>query len=151
MSEEFKPRLKEFFECDCYDKDHMIRAEYEIDQWTPKDNITRSFHELNITFTSVLADYQDSYNSNWFLRKKDQIIWRIKNAFRILRTGEIKTEGYFTPCRSWIDEKDNPIEGQFGYQTTKNLAKWLDTIADKIKDAYEKELEEFRKKQSENK
>lgn len=149
MSGEFIPRNKEFFECDCYDKDHMIRAEYDIDEWTPKDGITRTFHDLNITFTSVLADYQDAnYNDNWFIRKKDQVIWRIKNAFKILWTGEIKTEGYFTPCRSWIDEKNNPIEGQFGYKTTKDLATFLSVTADKIKDTYEKEWEEFKKKQA---
>ena len=146
MKEEFKPRHKEFFECDCYGKDHLIRAEYEIDEWTPKDGITRKFHELTIVFTTKLADYNSTYQTGifgWFKRMK----WRIQHAFRLLFTGEVETEGYFIPCRTWIDEKENTIEGQFGYKTTKDLATFLNVTADKIKEAHEKEWEEFKKAQ----
>jgi len=148
MKNVFTPRNKEFFECDCYDKDHLIRAEYEIDEWTPKDGITRKFHELNITFTCNLADYDNVYGKdNRFIQSFDRFIWRIKNAFKILQTGEIKTEGYFSPCRSWIDTKNNPVEGEFGYETTKNLATFLNVTADKIKAGYDEDLKEYQESQ----
>lgn len=148
MSENFVPRNKEFFECDCYGKDHLIRAEYDIDEWTPNDGITRKFHELTVVFTTHLADYNYTYQTGifgWFKRMK----WRIRYSFKLLFTGEVETEGYFIPCRSWIDTKDNPIEGQFGYTTTKNLAKWLDTKADEIKEAHEQDWKEYNEKMKE--
>ena len=149
MNKNFIPRNKEFFECDCYDKDHIIRAEYDIDDWTPGDGVKRTFRELTLTFSTKLADYNYTYQtgiSGWFKRMK----WRIRYSFKLLFTGEVETEGYFNPCRSWINEKENPVEGQFGYQTTKNLAEWLSTKADEIKEAYEQDLKDYHNKINEN-
>ena len=144
---EFIPRNKEFFECDCFGKDDLIRAEYEIDDWTPSDGLTRTFREINITFETSLADYDATYyKDNILIKFKDKLFWRIKHAFKILFTGKITTEGYFQPCRTWVSEKETPIEHEFGYETTKNLAKWLDTKADEIKTAYDEDLKKFEEK-----
>ena len=151
MKTEFVPRNKEFFECDCHGSDDLIRAEYDIEDWTPKGGQTRIFRELNITFKTRLADYDTTHpKDNILIRFKDKLFWRIRNAFKILFTGEITTEGYFMPCRTWISEKENPIEHEFGYETTKNFAKWLDTKADEIKEAYDKDLKEYYEKQTED-
>ena len=143
---EFVVRNKEFFECDCFGKDDLIRAEYEIEDWTTKNGETHTFRELTIVFTTKLADYNATWRtgfSGWFKKK----IWRIKKAFEILFRGEVETEGYFMPCRTWVDQDDNPIEGQFGYETTKNLAKFLNTKADEIKEAYERDMKEYQESQ----
>jgi len=49
------------------------------------------------------------------------------------------------PFRSNVDSKREEIEHIFGYQTTKNFAKWLDTMADKIKADYEQDLKDYEK------
>lgn len=145
MSEDIKLRNKEFFECDCYDKDDMIRAEYSEWIWTHKDGTSSNDRDLDITFTTKLADYnQTSFDGfiGWFKR----MWWRIRKSLLILFTGEITTEGYFMPCRSLVDSKKEAVENLFGYETTKNFAKWLDTMADKIKADYEQDLKDYEKK-----
>jgi len=125
-------RHKEFFDCDCYSKDDLIRAEYSISDYRKDEFIYR---ELIIIFETYLADYDYDLRSKFFKR----VAWRIKHAFKILFTGIIKTEGFFIPCRSSIDINSDPIEGVFGYKTTKDFAKWLDETADIIKKDYEKD------------
>lgn len=151
MKKEFEPRNKEFFECDCYGKDHLIRAEYSkwITEW--KDGEKTSERDLNIIFETQLADYDAvSFRDNKFIKFKDRCIWRIKHAFKILAKGEITTEGYFSPCRSNVEMKAESVENLFGYETTKNFAKWLSVKADKIKADYDKDVEEYYKKKEEN-
>lgn len=146
MSVEFKPRDKEFFECDCYGKDHLIRAEYSKSEFDYKDGTKTTDRDLYIVFETRLADYDNVYFSdNKFLRFMKRHFWRIKTAFKILVSGEIKTDGYFSPCRSLVDTHKNEIETLFGYQSTKNLAKWLDTKADEIKADYEKDYADYYK------
>ena len=45
-----------------------------------------------------------------------------------------------------VDTKESTVENLFGYETTKNLAKWLDTKADEIKADYEADLAEWEAK-----
>lgn len=143
----FEPRNKEFFECDCYDKEHLIRAEYSNYIIKYPDGTKHYGRDLNILFSTRIADYDNLYewNENIFLKFYHKLTWRIKNAFKILVHGEIITEGYFSPCRSLVDTHKNQIENLFGYQTTKNLAKWLDTKADEIKADYERDCAEYYK------
>lgn len=149
MSNKFEPRPKEFFECECHGKDDLIRAEYDVDEWRSKDGTIQVFRELHITFTTRAADYHSTYRDGfigWLKRMK----WRIKNSFKILITGEIRTEGYFSPCRTFVNEKENPVEGVFGYETSKNLAKWIDTMADKIKEDFDRDYKEYLEKLNSN-
>lgn len=146
MKIEFIPRDKEFFECDCYDKDHLIRAEYSKYTITYPDGTTSTDRDLNLVFTTRFADYDNVYGSdNRFIQMKDKWVWRFKKIWQILVTGEIKLEGYFSPCRSMADTHKNEIENLFGYKTTKDLAKWLDTKADEIKADYEKDYANYYK------
>jgi len=141
---EFEPRDKEFFECDCYDKDHLIRAEYSKYTIKYPNGDTSTDRDLNLVFTTRYADYDNVYISdNTILRFIHRWAWRFKKSWQILITGEIKLEGYFSPCRSMADTHRNEIENLFGYQTTKNLAKWLDTKADEIKADYEKDYADY--------
>jgi hypothetical protein len=141
---EWEPRKKEFFECDCYGKDHLIRAEYSEFILRYKDDTTHKDRDLDICFETRLADYDNVHlMDNKFIQFKDRWIWRIKHAFKILFKGEITTEGYFMPCRSLVDSHKDRIENLFGYQTTKNFAKWLDTMADKIKADYEQDMKDY--------
>jgi len=137
-----EPERTEFFECDCFDKNDLIRAEYSVFARDSKDGNSVAERDLNITFSTQLADY----NSVWdygFIAWWKKIWWRIRNACRILFTGVIRTEGYFQPARSYVDTKDKKIERLFGYDTTKSLAKWLDTMADKIKKDYEEDEKNY--------
>ena len=146
METEFIPRDKEFFECDCYDKSHLIRAEYSKYTITYPDDTTSTERELNLVFTTRFADYDIVYaKDNRFIQMKDRWVWRFKKMWQILVTGEIELEGYFTPCRSMADTHKNEIENLFGYKTTKDLAKWLDTKADEIKADYEKDYANYYK------
>lgn len=134
----------EFFECDCYGKDDLIRAEYSEWIWKTKDGTSQKDRDLNITFTTKLADYdQTSFDGfiGWFKR----MWWRIRKSLKILFTGEVITEGYFMPCRSMVDSKNEEIEHIFGYQTTKDLARWLDVMAEKMKADYEQDLVDYEK------
>ena len=130
-----EPRNTEFFECDCHSPEDLIRAEYSeyVHEFT--DGTSQRDRDLNITFQTRLADY-DTYrlDVNFMLRFWSKLVWRIRNSVKILVSGEITTSGYFIPCRSFVDSKNNTVENTFGYDTTKNLAKWLDTKADKIKE-----------------
>ena len=146
---EFVPRNKEFFECDCYSKGDLIRAEYSINTITFKDGYTHNNREISIIFETNLSEYdQIGISEKFFSELWTRIKWRIKYAFKILISGEIKTEGYFLPCRSLVDSNKNKVENLFGYQTTKNLAKWLDTKADEIKADYEIDLLNYESKQN---
>ena len=138
---EFEPRNTEFFECDCYGTNDLIRAEYSKWVWKNSDGTESNDRELNITFETHLADW-DKYDirANFLVKFWQKFSWRIRNAFRILLTGVITQRGYFSPCRSLVDRKESTVENMFGYQTTKNLAKWLDTKADEIKADYEADL-----------
>jgi hypothetical protein len=142
-------RDKEFFECDCYDRDHLIRAEYSKYLIKYPDGSTSNDRELNILFIIRASDYDNTYRSdNKFMQVKDRLVWRIKKIWQILFSGEIKTEGYFVPCRSLTDTNVNEIENIFGYETTKNFAKWLDTKADELKADYDADLINYNKRQS---
>lgn len=137
-----EPTRTVFFECDCFDKNDLIRAEYSEFKLDSKDGNFHIDRDLNITFSTQLADY----NSVWdygIIAWCKKIWWRIRNACRILFTGVIRTEGYFQPARSYVDTKNNKIERLFGYENTKNFAKWLDTMADKIKKDYEEDEKNY--------
>ena len=139
-------RDKEFFECDCHDRDHLIRAEYSKYIIKYPDGTISTDRDLNLVFTTRYADYDNVYGKdNRFIQMKDRWVWRIKKAWQILWTGEIKSEGYFSPCRSMADTHTNEIENLFGYKTTKDLAKWLDTKADEIKADYDKDSADYYK------
>ena len=142
MSSKMEVRNIEFFECDCYDKGDLIRAEYSEWIWKNKDGTSHRDRDLDITFTTKLADYhQTSFDGfiGWFKR----MWWRIRKSSLILFTGEVTTEGYFMPCRSLVDSKKEEIEHVFGYQTTKDFANWLNTMADKLKADYEQDIKDY--------
>jgi hypothetical protein len=152
MSKKFEPRNTEFFECDCHDRDHLIRAEYSTwisDYLKSGEKIFE--RDLNIAFEVQLTDYDNIYiKDNKIVQFKDRCIWRIKHAFKILIHGEITTQGYFSPCRSLINTKGPNVEQLFGYETTKNFAEWLSVKADEIKADYDKDIGEYNKKKEED-
>ena len=137
-----EPDRTEFFECDCFDKHDLIRAEYSEFILNSKDGNSNIERDLNITFTTRLADYNAVWDYGivaWWKRMG----WRIRKSCSILFTGVVETEGYFIPARAYINTKDGKIERLFGYQTTKDFAKWLDTMADKIKKDYEEDEKNY--------
>ncbi len=121
----------QIFECDCQSRDDMIVARLSNWEFKGKD-FTELEKDLTIEFVTYLKDY--NYYDNVFKR----LFWRIKNSLKILFIGEIRTVGYFMPCRTSNSEED--IEKIFGYQTTKDLAKWIDSKADEIKEFYENKI-----------
>lgn len=138
------PDLVEFFECDCHDKDHLIRAEYSEYTFDYKDGTSHIDRDLNINFTVCNGDWESTGYKDSFLEIKwSKFVWRIKNASKILFTGSISVDGYFIPCRSLVSSKDNTIERLFGYETVKKLANWLNVMADKIKKDYEDDVVKY--------
>jgi len=119
----------EIFECDCQSRDDLIIG--KVNTWDYKDDWGK---DLTIDFITYLVD--SNYSDN--LIKK--LFWRIKNSLKILFTGEIRTEGYWIPSRVYNSKDD--IERIFGYETTKNFAKWLDEKADEIKLFYENKMKD---------
>ena len=143
----FEPRDTEFFECDCHGTNDLIRAEYSQWIWKHTDGTQSNDRELNISFETHLCDW-DKYDvqANFLVKSWQKFIWRVKNACKILFTGSIIAHGYYSPARSLVDTKESTVENLFGYETTKNLAKWLDTKADEIKADYEADLAEWEAK-----
>lgn len=139
-----QPSRTEFFECDCHDRDHLIRAEYSEFISNYKDGTFHVDRDLNIQFVVYTGDWEyDGMKDNFIKRKWNRLRWRIKKATRILFYGRFEVDGYFVPCRSLVDSHKQSIEWMFGYETTKNLAKWLDIMADKIKIDYEHDLVKY--------
>lgn len=126
-----------YFECDCFDREHMIIARYDEFTTKFKDNTSFVDRSIILEFQSELNENFDINETNLLKRLIKKIIWRIKNSFKIMFYGRIKTIGYYVPCRSVFDNNKDNVENLFGYKTTKELAGWLNDNAEKIKNEYE--------------
>lgn len=139
---DIKTKNVEYFDCDCHDRDHLIRASYET--WPNKNQI--SSREIMIEFRTSVTDDALTYQGyhpiyNLYVR----FLTRIKLALRMLFLGKINSYGYFIPCRT-IESEDYTVENIFGYQTTKNLAKWLDIKSDELKRDFDADMAKYNKK-----
>lgn len=87
--------INEIINCQCYDRDHLLIAEYVKDS---------SIEELYFNFVVRAADYQ--YSFNIFKR----LWWRIKTALKVLFLGEIKMEDTFILMQKQIGSSKENIE-----------------------------------------
>jgi hypothetical protein len=138
MKDTFK---NEFFECDCGDRDDLIIAHKELWRFGEKDENT----EIDITLEMITSkgDWESFSFKSWnniFIRFFQKLIWRVKEAIKILFIGKVIVRGYWMPCRT---ESDNDSIRLTGVENTRKLGEWLINAA--------KEAEEFYKDTKGNK
>lgn len=113
----------ESFQCDCHDRGHIIVADYSI--WTFQHNDKHFDDEINLSFKVKYGDWYATSGipeNLWkrFIDWKRRMMWRIKNAFRILFIGWIEIEDGWVPMRN--DHDDNEY---YGSEELQRLIDWL--------------------------
>lgn len=128
----------ELFECDCHSRDHSIIAHKDLYTWEAGgENRTdiNLFLEFVVTKGSWTANKYTGFKFVNFFRR---IIWRFREAVKILFIGHYRVEDCWMPLR--ID--DEPLR-LIGVSETKRLGEMLIKFA--------KDAEEFYKEKTSGK
>ena len=92
---------REYFECDCHDRDHLIRA---VQDKAMNDNNEVVYEEISLRFLVKTGDYEYTRSqSNRFMNFFRRWRWRFKTAFHILFVGWFELEDEWCPERRGAD------------------------------------------------
>jgi hypothetical protein len=141
--EKIKDNENQYFECDCYGRDHLLIVRKRLWRHSVKDEgekkadihicidfvANRGCYDVNI-----LRGYKFFGIEN-FVRR---LWWRLSEAIKVLINGEYKVYDCWIPCRT---EKDEELE-LVGVDETIRLGETLIRFAKEAKDYYDNSCEE---------
>jgi len=122
---------REYFECDCHDGDHVIRATH-LKVTGKKDDVF--VDEITLKFCVRTGDWERVYGTNKLKNFYRRVEWRIKTAVRILFIGHFELYDEWIPERRYAEQ----IRGK------KELKKFTEWLAKKQIELDEQEMK-FRK------
>lgn len=122
--------LREFFVCDCRDRDHIIIAHKDFFKWQGTDKVDMEVCLEMVVKKSDKEVY--NYKSYKIMNKLRGIWWRLREAFSILVKGYYKIEDYWVPLRM---EKE---KGLVGVSETKRMGETLIKFANDAEKFYRK-------------
>jgi len=117
-----------FFECSCRDRDHTIVARHDV--FARIDGESRTVLDNEISFNFVVRHHYCSDN-NYRLFK--DILWRIKEAIKLIFVGELRVETDWLPRYNADDFDGVNADDVDGSDELKRFAIWILETIDKVR------------------